>query len=1045
MRKIYFLSFLLGLIGVLAMQDNLMAQSYPFPQNVEYTYGTMPTNRNSNHAMQAYESWKQNYVTSSGACGRRRVIFDYFPGTTRGAEDRSMTVSEGIAYGMLLSAYAADRPLFDDLWAYYRMHRNGNGVMNWKIQNCSPTHDGRNGATDAELDVAMSLIVASYQWQSDAYLNDARNMIRVIRQHQFEGTVLKPGDMFGGNSLTNPSYFSPGYYRVFARYDTGHETFWTNAAARGYQIIEAAGGTTGLVPDWCRADGNYSGEGSHYEAQGRDFIFDAIRTPFRSAIDYLWHGTPAARAYCERITTWLRAAHNNDPYQIGSRYGTRISTAGAEGQKIGHQHLNNTFLGCFAIGTMAADGLGGGIQTFVDNMYNANRTHNPGHGEYFNMTIKTIALFVQTGNFYLPPPDQCDGPDLGADRSLCQGSPLVLNANIANRTYTWRRNNVVLNGQTNQTLSVTTPGEYEVIARDNDGCTRRSRVNVYAAAIVPDFSFQVAASRIRLTNTSTGGISDYSWELDGIPFSDEMNAETDALAEGAYEVTLKINNSGFGCAQSAELTRTIIVGDGVGWAANEFNDNDFATPWIGSNGYAPLPRIHCSREDYDLGGPAECMNLPCGMFEVNVTGGGQYDPFGVNFRDEGEDVFLDLREVPYVSFKIKSTADLTLGVGLNDGSLTTHRITEEITAGDFQEITIEFPPTSWFGWTTGNPNFPVDFTNIHSVQFFPMETDPTFAGTITIEWIVVGGVSLQPPSFNLATDEDGFPVYNADGVRYSTWTGEADACDGEATVRAEACTAEEIRWFAGTNLIGSGEEVQLAPGTYFVHLINQGGVTIDTIEVRGANLTAGFTYSREDNGMGLRLYNNSTDFDTWVWSYGAPPIEPESPTWEEGYHYYEEEGEYEVCVSVTNATCGTTEQHCEMIEITCYAPMPDVGIFSISVGTIEDDTVTTCHGTEITFTIPEVDNADNYGWFGIDGTNLSATNSVTATFTESQWMKVEAYNMCGETVKDSVYVNVLPELVAEFTFDQIGDRQYEFEATWVGDEGDVDYNWYVDG
>src|SRR6187431_1082230 len=67
----------------------------------------------SQDAYNAYNTWKTTYVV---ACGSNfRVKFD----------NTSQTVSEGIGYGMLLAAYAADKALFDGLWGYYKANANG--------------------------------------------------------------------------------------------------------------------------------------------------------------------------------------------------------------------------------------------------------------------------------------------------------------------------------------------------------------------------------------------------------------------------------------------------------------------------------------------------------------------------------------------------------------------------------------------------------------------------------------------------------------------------------------------------------------------------------------------------------------------------------------------------------------------------------------------------------------------------------------------------------------------------------------------------------
>ncbi len=149
--KSSFLSLLMGLVlftSTLKAQINTPAgATNPFASNLSYGNGIMPTNLptggtygKSQDAADAYNEWKAFYVDQTCAGGTQaRVKFD----------DVNATVSEGIAYGMLLSVYAADKALFDKFWAYYKANVDGNGIMNWKINGCSGTIGG-GGATDAE-------------------------------------------------------------------------------------------------------------------------------------------------------------------------------------------------------------------------------------------------------------------------------------------------------------------------------------------------------------------------------------------------------------------------------------------------------------------------------------------------------------------------------------------------------------------------------------------------------------------------------------------------------------------------------------------------------------------------------------------------------------------------------------------------------------------------------------------------------------------------------------------------------------------------------
>ncbi len=1055
------LNVFMAFLMIFSFAKDASAQSYPFPQNVEYSFGLdKPSGANKAHVEAAYQHWKDNYVTSVDACGYQRVMFDYYPGTTRGKTDGSRTVSEGIAYGMLISAYMGDKSLFDNLWGYYKRHRNQNGVMHWMIEKCNPV--GLNGASDAELDVAMALIVASHQWQSDAYVNDAKMMIRIIRQHQFDGDVLKPGDMFGGNNLVCPSYFSPAYYKVFKDYDTGYAQFWENAINKSYQIIEAAGGTSGLVPDWCTATGQVSSEANQYEDQGRNFIFDAIRTPFRAGIDYLWHGTPAAKAYCEKISTWLMGKHPSTS-TIGSKYGTRLNNN--EGNVLA-THSNNTFLGCFAVGVMGTRDLNG-AQNYLDQIYQTNLNLNPAKGEYFNASFKMLSLLVLTGNFYLPPPDQCEGPVLGENRSLCEGT-VTLDAGITNRTYVWRRNNLTISGATSKTYNVTTPGVYEVIATDASGCVRRSKVEVFAGAIAPDFSFTIGAGSLTFTNTSSGGISNYKWVINGgnyvnEEFGDERDAFINQVPAGSYQVTLTMDNKGFtGCNTTESITKTVIIGNGIGWTVDDFNISSQSTPWVPDGATKPfydLPKIHCSKDDYDAGKPAVCPGNPCGLLELKakpkaeVTGDRTYSPAGINF-----DKPYDLSSVPYASIRIKASKAVTIGFGLNqsvpapDNEITTVRISKELAADTWYIFDLDFSDYM-MGWSSSaEKNVDLDFKTVKSFQIFPFEANVNFDGVITVDWIVVGAKSLPSPVFDIKRDAMNFPVYedpDGDGEYevVSSWLKEAKACAGEAVLSARSCSASEVKWYSGTTEIGTGDQISVGQGTYFVHLINNGGVTIDTVTVTGANLKADFAYEIGDLGKSIRLTNASLDYDTFEWDYGTTPQDPSAIAWEEGFNYYDEDGSYTVCLTVGNSNCGLTDQKCVDIEIKCFAPLSEISGFTFNGSPVVNDTITLCPAEEATIRIDAVENAatKGYGWYGLGLASLSDTNFVKRSFASSQMLKVEAYNICGDKVTDSVFVKVNPAAVAEFDFERISGTKYKFEAEWVGDEGEVTYAWTVDG
>lgn len=268
-----------------------------------FRYCELPEQANHEDAKKAYQHWKDTLLTADGAGGFLRVRRP----NSKGAIVNS-TVSEGIAYGMLLAVYMDDQPTFDSLWNYSQLHVNQNGLMHWYI---GPEGEllGQGGATDSDEDIAFALVMADKKWSGQGSLEKSYRELAVEQINRVweyevehgEKKILKPGDRWGGSDLTNPSYFAPAFYRTFAEV-TG-EQGWLQVVESSYDIIEASlneengNQDNGLVPAWCTAEGVPTHNPQHFQ-------FDSCRVPFRIAQDYCWHGEPRAKAYLEKITSF---------------------------------------------------------------------------------------------------------------------------------------------------------------------------------------------------------------------------------------------------------------------------------------------------------------------------------------------------------------------------------------------------------------------------------------------------------------------------------------------------------------------------------------------------------------------------------------------------------------------------------------------------------------------------------------------------------------------------------------------------------------------
>jgi endo-1,4-beta-D-glucanase Y len=304
-------------------------------------------------------------------------------GSIRVKTNGTETVSEGIAYGMLAAAGNDDQASFDGLWSYYQNHENGNGLMDWKINGCTSEVWEAGAAADADIDAAMALVQADCKW--GGYLSDATTLMAAIKNHEVTTAgselVLKPGDTWGGENCTNPSYFAPGYYRVFAQKHAAEATAWNKLADDSYVILSRADNdTTGLVPDWSDAWGK-AGGGDGCRSGGVNYTYDAARTPWRIATDYVWFQNASADAWLDKVTNWVP-----DIYNVGDGFALN-------GSQLSSYH-NSTFVGAFALGALA------GTEEQKNLFMGAFLSVNPSaDNAYFQTALRSVYLLLAAGMF----------------------------------------------------------------------------------------------------------------------------------------------------------------------------------------------------------------------------------------------------------------------------------------------------------------------------------------------------------------------------------------------------------------------------------------------------------------------------------------------------------------------------------------------------------------------------------------------------------------------------------------------------------------------
>jgi endo-1,4-beta-D-glucanase Y len=556
MKSFYIAALLLFSLGLKAQINTPSGASHPFNSNTGYSFGILPTNLpsggtlgKSQDAANAYNTWKSNYVR---ACGSQyRVLFD----------DGSSTVSEGIGYGMLLAAYAADKPLFDGLWAYYKANADGNGLMNWKIGGCTGA-TGTYGATDADEDAAMALIVAACQWPSGTtYSSDATNLISAINRCEIDIKSTNPGQISNGdgwiscgassNTCRNPSYMAPAYFKAFAAFVPSIASALNNVVTSCYTIVNNnANSSTGLVSNW--SDQN----GTPNTCNGPLLYgYESCRNPWRMAVDALWNNDARAATICSKVAGYVQGIG------AGAIAGP-VAMSGGTGQ-----YHNATFVSTFACGI---SGAGSGYQSLLNNMYLETVKVTDSPPAYFGNTLRCLSLFVLSGNFWKPcgtTSTTCTTPPAtitaNGPTNFCAGGNVVLNANTGTGyTYQWMNNGGAISGATSASYTATTTGNYTVKVFSGSCTATSSSVSVNvsaspAASITASGSTTFCSGGSVVLNASTGNGYSYQWKNNGTAIAGATSASFTATTSGNYTVVVTASSCS---ATSAGVVVTVNTG-----------------------------------------------------------------------------------------------------------------------------------------------------------------------------------------------------------------------------------------------------------------------------------------------------------------------------------------------------------------------------------------------------------------------------------------------------------------------------------------------------
>lgn len=394
----------------------------PFPNHTQYSAGSvLPANFSQKEkdkvVIAFYDSWKRSYVKND--CKDPGLYYTYTDEGDVTPQGPVVCVSEGQGFGMLITVVMAGydkdaQKIFDGMYRFVQQYptSKSHNLMTWSIvRGCDirlhKTGDqfDNTSATDGDLDVALSLLMADAQWGSRGAINyreEAMKRISAILEFEVNkkahtlllGDANDEGDFDFYDIRT--SDFMPTHLKVFERYLPNAE--WKKVVDHSYQIFKAIqkkySPKAGLIPDFIIYRKNqYKPAGSNY-LEGKedgDFFYNACRVPLRLGMDYLLCNDERAKMLLKPMNEWVRTVTNGDVKKMYAGYyldGRRIPK---------YYYTVPSFISSMAVGSMA-----NGPQSWTDNSWKGVCTFKITDFKYYDNTLHMLSLIVLSGNFWLP-------------------------------------------------------------------------------------------------------------------------------------------------------------------------------------------------------------------------------------------------------------------------------------------------------------------------------------------------------------------------------------------------------------------------------------------------------------------------------------------------------------------------------------------------------------------------------------------------------------------------------------------------------------------
>jgi endoglucanase len=216
---------------------------------------------------------------------------------------------------LLRAVWMDDRETFDKVWNWTRTNLSRSGkdnLFSWKwgaVQGGTFAKLDEKAATDADQDIAGALLIAGKKWSNEEFTKEAGKIIDdiwkldVVRIKGQPYLTAGPWASSLKNPRLNPSYFAPYWYRVFSSVDKAPDHDWQGLVNTCYSVLGqvSALSLVKLPADWCNIDGTTGEVTIESEDKASDYSYDAMRVPWRVALDLQLNNEPRAKEALERM------------------------------------------------------------------------------------------------------------------------------------------------------------------------------------------------------------------------------------------------------------------------------------------------------------------------------------------------------------------------------------------------------------------------------------------------------------------------------------------------------------------------------------------------------------------------------------------------------------------------------------------------------------------------------------------------------------------------------------------------------------------------